>query len=205
MNYILLTKLAPTYAGNSTILLNFVVANYFGKHMDFLYSNSAAALTAEIFARRTQGFIYPWKFTDMVAGDLVIQDHRLRWYWNSLAWIFQSQHQKGFIDCGLDRMQLLYISTTCIGVITVANWTIKYCALYCDISYKYRYIKANTDFGLSIFDVLNDINDSVLSHSFTKQAQAYPFPNFHGCNGWEWISNFFPHFTGHVITYPCWD
>ena len=22
---------------------------------------------------------------------------------------------------------------------------------------------------------------------------------------WEWISNFIPHFTGHVITYPCWD
>ena len=21
----------------------------------------------------------------------------------------------------------------------------------------------------------------------------------------EWISNFIPHFTGHVITYPCWD
>ena len=27
-----------------------------------------------------------------------------------------------------------------------------------------------------------------------------PFPNF-----WEWISHFIPHFTGHVITYPCWD
>ena len=22
---------------------------------------------------------------------------------------------------------------------------------------------------------------------------------------WEWISNFISHFTGHVITYPCWD
>ena len=22
---------------------------------------------------------------------------------------------------------------------------------------------------------------------------------------WGWISNFIPHFTGHVITYPCWD
>ena len=32
----------------------------------------------------------------------------------------------------------------------------------------------------------------------------YPFPNFSGWTGiWEWISNFFPHFTVHVITYPC--
>ena len=22
---------------------------------------------------------------------------------------------------------------------------------------------------------------------------------------WKWISNFIPNFTGHVITYPCWD
>ena len=35
----------------------------------------------------------------------------------------------------------------------------------------------------------------------------YPFLNFNGCNVevYEWISNFIPHFTGHVITYLCWD
>ena len=35
---------------------------------------------------------------------------------------------------------------------------------------------------------------------------TYPFPNFNGAtvDVWEWISNFIPHFTGHVITYPCW-
>ena len=33
---------------------------------------------------------------------------------------------------------------------------------------------------------------------------TYSFPNFNGCTVevWEWISNFIPHFTGHVITYP---
>ena len=33
-----------------------------------------------------------------------------------------------------------------------------------------------------------------------------PFPNFNGgaVEAWEWISNFIPHFSGHVITYPCW-
>ena len=33
------------------------------------------------------------------------------------------------------------------------------------------------------------------------------FPNVTGCivEVWEWIINFIPHFTGHVITYPCWD
>ena len=34
---------------------------------------------------------------------------------------------------------------------------------------------------------------------------TYPFSNFNGCTVevWEWISNFIPHFTGHVITYTC--
>ena len=34
-----------------------------------------------------------------------------------------------------------------------------------------------------------------------------PFSNFHGVaiEDWEWISNFFLHFTWHVITYLCWN
>ena len=36
---------------------------------------------------------------------------------------------------------------------------------------------------------------------------TYPFLNFNGATVEvkEWISNFIPHLTGHVITYPCWD
>ena len=36
---------------------------------------------------------------------------------------------------------------------------------------------------------------------------SYPFPNFNGTTVevWEWIRNFSPYFTGHVITDPCWD
>ena len=39
---------------------------------------------------------------------------------------------------------------------------------------------------------------------------THPFPNFNGGNSgivevWEWISNFIPHFAGHVITFPYWD
>ena len=35
---------------------------------------------------------------------------------------------------------------------------------------------------------------------------TYPFQNFNGATVevWEWISNFIPHFPGHVITYLCW-
>ena len=35
----------------------------------------------------------------------------------------------------------------------------------------------------------------------------HPFPNLNGCTVgvWEWISNFIPHFTGHMFTYPSWD
>ena len=36
---------------------------------------------------------------------------------------------------------------------------------------------------------------------------TYPFLNFNGATVefWEWICNFIPHFTRHVITYPCGD
>ena len=36
---------------------------------------------------------------------------------------------------------------------------------------------------------------------------TFPFPNFSGATieVWEWISNFIPHFSVDVITYPCWD
>ena len=36
---------------------------------------------------------------------------------------------------------------------------------------------------------------------------TYPLPNFNisTIEVWGRISNFIPHFTGHMITYPCWD
>ena len=36
---------------------------------------------------------------------------------------------------------------------------------------------------------------------------TYLFPNFNGATVevWEWISNFIPHFTMDVVTYPYWD
>ena len=36
---------------------------------------------------------------------------------------------------------------------------------------------------------------------------THPFPSLNGATVevWKWISNFTPHFTGHVITYPCGD
>ena len=35
----------------------------------------------------------------------------------------------------------------------------------------------------------------------------YQFPYYNGCTveGWEWISNFIPHFIGYVIIHPGWD
>ena len=43
------------------------------------------------------------------------------------------------------------------------------------------------------------------NHNKVWDKITYPFPNFNGCiiEVWEWISIFTPHFTGHVITYPC--
>ena len=37
----------------------------------------------------------------------------------------------------------------------------------------------------------------LLSHSQTSMAAAIEV--------WEWVSNFIPHFTGHMITYPWWN
>ena len=36
---------------------------------------------------------------------------------------------------------------------------------------------------------------------------TYSFPNFNSktVEGCEWISNLMSYFTGHVITYPCWN
>ena len=36
---------------------------------------------------------------------------------------------------------------------------------------------------------------------------TFPFPNFNGATieVWEWVSNFIPHFTGHVIDHPYWN
>ena len=36
---------------------------------------------------------------------------------------------------------------------------------------------------------------------------SYPFPNNNDVivEAWKWISDFVPHFTEHVITYPCCD
>ena len=35
---------------------------------------------------------------------------------------------------------------------------------------------------------------------------TYPLPNVNGTtvDVWEWISKSIQHFTGHVVTYPCW-
>ena len=39
-----------------------------------------------------------------------------------------------------------------------------------------------------------------------REEITFPFPNINDCTVevWEWISNFIPQFTGHVITRPCW-
>ena len=34
---------------------------------------------------------------------------------------------------------------------------------------------------------------------------TYPFSNFNSATVGRWISNSIPQFTGHAITYPCWD
>ena len=51
-----------------------------------------------------------------------------------------------------------------------------------------------------------DFNPDMDKHIHYNMCDGitYPFLNFNGCTieVYEWISNFIPHFTGHVITYP---
>ena len=55
-----------------------------------------------------------------------------------------------------------------------------------------------------------NFNSSMISNYFYYKVWdeiTCPFPNFNGCtvDVWDRFSNFIRHFTGHVITFPCWD
>ena len=49
-----------------------------------------------------------------------------------------------------------------------------------------------------------NFSDMLLPEYFTSQTKELTIHKFNGrtIEFWEWISNFIPHFIGHVITYP---
>ena len=57
-------------------------------------------------------------------------------------------------------------------------------------------LKPGAFYGLAITPICEVLDEII-----------HPFPNFNGAavEVWEWISNFIPHLTVHVITHPCWD
>ena len=64
--------------------------------------------------------------------------------------------------------------------------------------------------GKYIFQHSDNFNPSMASdyiHYTMWDEITYPSQNFNGTTAevWEWISNVIPHFTGRVITYPCWN
>ena len=56
------------------------------------------------------------------------------------------------------------------------------------------------------FDLRRTLISSNYIHYKVWDEITYPFSNFNTSTVevWEWIRNFNPHFTGHVITYPFW-
>ena len=60
----------------------------------------------------------------------------------------------------------------------------------------------------SVLALWINFNPSYTHHKHDKvwDEITYSLPNFNcaAIEVWEWLSNFIPHFTGHVITYP-WD
>ena len=65
-----------------------------------------------------------------------------------------------------------------------------------------RYSVTGVQHGLTLFPAWIG---SYIPYNLCDEV-IYPFPNFNGVivEVWEWISNFIPDFTGHVITYPWW-
>ena len=74
--------------------------------------------------------------------------------------------------------------------------------------YALRWVKAVAAMGLFYWHGLTLIPAWISNHMPSKvwEEIIYPFPNFNGCivEVWEEISNFVTHFSGHMITYPCW-
>ena len=60
---------------------------------------------------------------------------------------------------------------------------------------------------LPVAILLTRFNFNPSNHIFDKlwDEIIYPSPNFNGytVEVWEWINNFIPYFTRHVIMYPC--
>ena len=53
---------------------------------------------------------------------------------------------------------------------------------------------------------LSNLIGTWISNYKMWDEMTYPFSNFNGatCKVLQWVSNFIPHFTRCVITYPCW-
>ena len=59
---------------------------------------------------------------------------------------------------------------------------------------------------LSWFNINPGMENNYIHYKVWDEI-AYPVPNFKVAyvEVWEWIRHFITYFTGHVITYPCWD
>ena len=55
--------------------------------------------------------------------------------------------------------------------------------------------------------LVTDCKNIKYTHYKVCDEITYQFSNFNGATAevWELISNFIPHITGNVITYPFWD
>ena len=67
----------------------------------------------------------------------------------------------------------------------------------------WRWSRAETPFIHIVYPawISNYVHDNVCD------VITDPFPDYIGASVevWEWMNNFIPHLTPHMITYPCWD
>ena len=72
--------------------------------------------------------------------------------------------------------------------------------------YWYKKSRVALPINSSIYE-RNDITRSPAFHYKMLHEITYPFSNFNGVavEAWEWWRNFTQHFTGHAISYSCWN
>ena len=127
--------------------------------------------------------------------------------------IFFMFSQKTFFQ-GLSHAALIVRHMAAQGTVLVLWSHSNYCRPYTDlirpVSYSTWIFFLQPEFSFyNILDtgplILTWISSSIWYKMWIEIT--YPFSNFKGATVevWEWISNFIPHFSWHVIACPYWD
>ena len=128
--------------------------------------------------------------------------------WHVMVWAFQVWYLYPGVGGGLGAQGCRRYGKFCNRINTYFFRIILKCMYMSKLSitwptYRYRCSGPFYLHGLTLISAL--ISNYI--HYKVWDEITYPFSNFNSATVevWEWISNFIPHFTGHMIAYSCWD